>query len=362
MKGLSLEKITKFHQGRKVLNNLDLNINSGEIFVLLGPSGSGKTSLLRIISGLDSPDSGSIFLDEKEITQVPSNKRKINTVFQQQALFPHMNVYDNIEFGLKIRNVCSERARKKIKLFLSLTNLLGLEKKFPNELSGGQKQRVALARAMVVDPKIILFDEPMSALDSRLKKRLLAECIEIQRQIKTTFIYVTHDHEEAMNIADRIGIMGFDGNIEQIGTPEEVYNYPKSKFIADFMGSNALLKCEVESIDNDNKQMVLKIEDLEERIVASTKKIFFELKLSKELLATLKPESIHLCEKKHKGNNTLDSEEILSYMYSGKYTQYNIKLKNNQTLTTLSINHNLAKSKKPVFANFRPEDLIIFEK
>ena len=249
---LELKEIKKsFTEGEAVLDNISLEISKGEFITLLGSSGCGKTTTLRIIAGLEQPDAGSVWLDGREVTGLEPNQRDVNTVFQNYALFPHMNVAENIGYGLKLKKVPKSEIRKKVSQMLELVQLEGYEKRKPSELSGGQKQRVAIARALVNNPKVLLLDEPLGALDLQLRRAMQIELKHLQKKLGITFIYITHDQEEAINMSDRIAVMR-DGRIEQIGTPDEIYNHPKTSYVATFVGNANILYGVAESIQGQN--------------------------------------------------------------------------------------------------------------
>lgn len=249
---LELKEIKKsFTEGEAVLDNISLEISKGEFITLLGSSGCGKTTTLRIIAGLEQPDAGSVWLDGREVTGLEPNQRDVNTVFQNYALFPHMNVAENIGYGLKLKKVPKSEIRKKVSRMLELVQLEGYEKRKPSELSGGQKQRVAIARALVNNPKVLLLDEPLGALDLQLRRAMQIELKHLQKKLGITFIYITHDQEEAINMSDRIAVMK-DGRIEQIGTPDEIYNHPKTSYVATFVGNANILHGAAERIQGEN--------------------------------------------------------------------------------------------------------------
>ena len=249
---LELKEIKKsFTEGEAVLDNISLEISKGEFITLLGSSGCGKTTTLRIIAGLEQPDAGSVWLDGREVTGLEANQRDVNTVFQNYALFPHMNVAENIGYGLKLKKVPKSEIKKKVSQMLELVQLEGYEKRKPSELSGGQKQRVAIARALVNNPKVLLLDEPLGALDLQLRRAMQIELKHLQKKLGITFIYITHDQEEAINMSDRIAVMR-DGRIEQIGTPDEIYNHPKTSYVATFVGNANILHGVAESIQGEN--------------------------------------------------------------------------------------------------------------
>lgn len=228
------------YDGEVILNHINLDINEKEFVTILGPSGCGKTTTLRIIGGFIDPDSGDVFFDDKRINGTPPNKRNVNTVFQKYSLFPHLNVFDNVAFGLKLKKESKAEIKRKVTQMLKTVDLKGYEKRSVAKLSGGQQQRVAIARALVCDPDVILLDEPLGALDLKLRKSMQLELKEIQQKTQKTFIYVTHDQEEALTMSDRVVVMN-NGVIEQIGTPEDIYNEPVNAFVADFIGEANIL-------------------------------------------------------------------------------------------------------------------------
>jgi spermidine/putrescine transport system ATP-binding protein len=228
------------------VDNIDLDIASGEFFSLLGPSGCGKTTTLRLIAGFEQPTSGKILLDGLDVSAVPPNKRNVNTVFQSYALFPFLNVYDNVAFGLRHRHLAKPELDTRVRSALELVHLTQFEKRRPGQLSGGQQQRVALARALVLQPSVLLLDEPLGALDAKLRRSLKVELKALQEQVGITFLYVTHDQEEALTMSDRLGVMR-DGKIVQLGRPSEIYEEPRDTYVADFLGVSNLMEVDVVS-------------------------------------------------------------------------------------------------------------------
>ncbi len=237
---IELQNISIALGGEQILKDLNLYINDKEFITLLGPSGCGKTTTLRIIAGFLAPDAGKVFFSGKDVTNVPPHKRQVNTIFQRYALFPHLNVYENIAFGLRVQKLKEPEIRETVTEMLALVNLKGFEKRNINSLSGGQQQRVAIARALAVKPRVLLLDEPLGALDLKLRKDMQVELKNIQQRLGITFIYVTHDQEEALSMSDTIVVM--DGSvIQQVGSPIDIYNEPKNAFVADFIGESNIL-------------------------------------------------------------------------------------------------------------------------
>ena len=237
---IDLVGITKSYGDKVILDDMNLFMNENKFLTLLGPSGCGKTTTLRIIGGFETPDKGRVIFDGEDITNMPPNKRQLNTVFQKYALFTHMNIAENIAFGLKIKNKSKAYIDDKIKYALKLVNLDGFEKRMPDSLSGGQQQRIAIARAIVNEPKVLLLDEPLGALDLKMRQDMQYELIRLKNELGITFIYVTHDQEEALTMSDTIVVMN-QGYIQQIGSPEDIYNEPQNAFVADFIGESNII-------------------------------------------------------------------------------------------------------------------------
>ena len=281
---LRLENVYKAFGTTQVLKGIDIEIRKGEFITLLGSSGCGKTTTLRIIAGLEAADSGKVYLEGEDITELVPNKRDVNTVFQNYALFPHMTVAENIGYGLKIRKKSKEEIERKVKEMLELVQLEGYEKRTPDQLSGGQRQRIAIARAVANEPKVLLLDEPLGALDLKLRRQMQLELKRLQKQLGITFIYITHDQEEAINMSDRIAVMR-DGVFEQIGTPNEIYYHPRTSYVASFVGDANIYR-EDESIYavraenvlmNGEKECTLSAEVMEKSYAGGQLRILFRL-------------------------------------------------------------------------------------
>ncbi|MBQ7089288.1 MAG: ABC transporter ATP-binding protein [Clostridia bacterium] len=237
---IELKDIAVSFDGEPVLKNLNLSISDGEFVTLLGPSGCGKTTTLRIIAGFITPDSGDVFFDGKRVNDLPAYKRTVNTIFQRYALFPHLNVYENVAFGMRVQKKSNAEIEETVTKMLELVNLKGFEKRSVAKLSGGQQQRVAIARALANNPRVLLLDEPLAALDLKLRKDMQTELKNIQKSLGISFIYVTHDQEEALSMSDTVVVMD-NGEIQQIGTPQDIYNEPQNAFVADFIGESNIL-------------------------------------------------------------------------------------------------------------------------
>lgn len=314
-KGVRLDHISKIYKDPKTgkdfyaVKDVSLDIEPGTFVTLLGPSGCGKTTTLRMIAGFESPDEGEIYLGNEAINELTPNKRDTAMVFQSYALFPHYNVFDNVAYGLKLRKMPKEEIHKKVMDMLELVELSGMENRLTNQLSGGQQQRVALARALVVEPSVLLFDEPLSNLDAKLRVSMRTEIRKIQQKVGITAIYVTHDQAEAMSISDKIIIMN-GGIVEQMGTPQETYYYPKSEFVADFIGEANFLKGKVTA---QNKIDVNGIE-----IQTNTG----NLEIGKDCKLVLRPESATL------GEEGIVPCEVAYSCFMGSYQNYHVMVGN----------------------------------
>jgi spermidine/putrescine transport system ATP-binding protein len=285
---IELVGITKVFKDTIAVNNSNVKVKPGEFFSLLGPSGCGKTTTLRIIAGLEEPEEGKVFLEGEDVTNVPAYRRNLNTVFQDYAIFPHMTVYDNIYFPLRMRKISKTEADPRIKRMLKLVNLEGFGKRYSSQLSGGQRQRIALARSLVNEPKALLLDEPLGSLDFKLRVAMQKVLKDIQRNLNITFIYVTHDQTEVLTMSDRIAVMR-EGVAHQIGTPDEIYNKPSTAFVASFIGEMNFLEGEVSSIISSNTV----------EVTVSRRKIYCrkedeKLSLDDNVLVSIRPEKVYI--------------------------------------------------------------------
>ncbi len=325
-RSIRLKNITKTYNGEVILENLNLEIPGGQFFALLGPSGSGKTTILRLIAGFEQPETGSIYLGEEDITNKPIYERKtINTVFQHYALFPNMNVFENVAYSLTIRKMPEEVITQRVMKALAAAHLEKQVNRPIQSLSGGQQQRVSLARAIINEPEVLLLDEPLAALDLKLRERMLIDLIDLQSTLKTTFLYVTHDQFEALTVADQMAIMNADGQIEQVGTPKEIYEFPVSTFVAKFVGSTNIFSGVIEQTSDDNGDF--KIDGLEPCTVRipSSKQWATSGKM---VYMSLRPEKIEITKKTMDGFSNHWQGVVQSIVYHGRSTQYNVRLKN----------------------------------
>ncbi|MFL0196346.1 ABC transporter ATP-binding protein [Clostridium sp. WILCCON 0269] len=347
---LKLVNLVKNFQDEVVIKNISMNIKRGEFLTILGPSGCGKTTTLRMIAGLEEVTSGSILLEGEHIEDREPYELNINTVFQNYALFPHMNVYDNIAYGLKVKKVKKWEIKKRVDEMLNLVQLNNYEKRMPRQLSGGQKQRVAIARALINNPKILLLDEPLGALDFKLRRKMQIELKSLQKKLGITFIYVTHDQEEALNISDRIVIMN-RGSIEQIGTAREIYEKPKTKFVASFIGESNLFDSIVENIFED--KALLNTGNF--KITVKNKSLHSEDKVC----ILVRPENIRYSLKNIEGFKL--KAVVKENVYLGSNIKTTFLLENGQEITSVNYrkNSDVPEIYKTVFLYWDVEDAII---
>lgn len=312
---VKLDKVSKKYNDKYIIKDLSLDVYEGEFLTLLGASGCGKTTILRMISGLEAVTSGRVYIDGIDVTDIDPTKRKVNTIFQNFALFPHMTVWDNINFGLKMKKIDKKEAVKRIKQAIKLVKLEGFEDRYPPQLSGGQQQRVAIARGIVMNHKVLLLDESLCSLDLKLKRQMQIELKKLQKKLGMTFIYVTHDQDEALTMSDRIVIIN-KGIIEQIDTPRNIYRKPKTAFVADFIGESNLIKGTISEIQED--YAITKIDnELELKIDKDNYQINETVKL------IIRPEDIKIT--KTKTNNSIKGI-ITDEIYDGAMTKYIISI------------------------------------
>jgi spermidine/putrescine transport system ATP-binding protein len=336
MAGITLDAVAKRFGGHDAVRDVSLEIAEGEFFSLLGPSGCGKTTTLRMIAGFVQPDAGRVLLGDRDVTTVPPNRRPVNMVFQHYALFPHMSVYDNVAFGLSVKGVPRNEHRGRVEELLRVVALEGLEQRRPRQLSGGQQQRVALARALVNRPAALLLDEPLGALDVKLRKQMQLELKRIQHELGTTFVYVTHDQEEALAMSDRIAVMA-DGRVEQIGPPREVYERPASAFVADFIGSLNALDVTVDEIVGDTAVARLAPD---ERIVVA---VGAKVRRGDDLRVAVRPEHVRLTDALESGSRVQGT--VADIVYLGMYTQFHV-----DTAAGRIVSHRLADEQRTELA------------
>lgn len=323
---IELKNISKNFEDQQVLKGIDLNIYENEFLTLLGPSGCGKTTLLRIIGGFEEPSNGQLIFDGKDISKVPPYKREVNTVFQKYALFPFLNVADNIAFGLNLKKMDKDVIEKKVDRMLELVGLKGFEKRDVTLLSGGQQQRVAIARALVNEPKVLLLDEPLGALDAKLRKDMQTELKKIQKEVGITFIFVTHDQEEALSMSDTIVVLN-DGVIQQIGTPMDIYNEPQNRFVAEFIGESNIIE------GNMIKDCLVNFDGIDWECVDKG------FKDNEDIEVVLRPEDMDVVEPEAgKVSGT-----IISKVFMGVHYEYLVETKNRNYKVHTTENYEIGK-------------------
>ncbi len=325
-KMVELRSVSKRFGDFVAVDRVDLSIRAGEFLTLLGPSGCGKTTLLRMISGFEQPTEGAVFLAGQDVTRLPPFRRDVNQVFQSYALFPHLSVWDNVAFGLKMKRVAAGEMRRRVQQAMEMVSLAGFEQRMPHELSGGQKQRVALARALVCEPKVLLLDEPLAALDAKLRRAMQVELKRLQSRLGITFVFVTHDQEEALVMSDRIAVIN-RGRIEQIGTVSDVYHRPQSSFVADFLGSANLLELCVEL--DDGVFARLKHASGAQLSIPSQS---FETGAS--VLACIRPEKIHVSAERVEAENMIEAS-VGEAIFRGATNQLQLQTTGGLELTAL---------------------------
>ena len=321
-KFLQIQGVTKRFGSLEAVKDVTLDIKRGEFYALLGPSGCGKTTLLRLLAGFEQPDAGRLILDGKDITALPPNQRQVNTIFQNYALFPHLTVWDNIAFGLKIKRLPKKEIEREVEKLLALSQMEDQAYKKPSQISGGQKQRVAIARALINKPQVLLLDEPLAALDLKLRQHMLMELDLIHDEVGITFLYVTHDQSEAMSLSDRIAVMK-DGCIEQIGTPAEIYEAPRSSFVAAFIGDTNFFEGYVKEV-MDEEYSLLHIDGLSDVICFNDKK----MKPGDLVFLSIRPEKFKISRERPTINGHANAvrAQVDDIIYLGAHTRYWVRV------------------------------------
>ncbi|MDM9581588.1 MULTISPECIES: ABC transporter ATP-binding protein [unclassified Nostoc] len=330
---VELRNVFKFFNQEAAVNGIDLDVRQGEFFSILGPSGCGKTTTLRLIAGFEIADAGKVFIQGQSMTNVPPYRRPVNTVFQSYALFNHLNVWNNIAFGLRLKKIPKSKIEARVQEVLKLVKMESLRSRFPNQLSGGQQQRVALARALVNRPTVVLLDEPLGALDLKLRKEMQVELSNLHKDLGLTFVMVTHDQEEALSLSDRIAVMN-QGKIEQVGTPSQIYERPCTSFVADFIGDTNLFSGEIVAVDSSN----IKISTKMGLSIVINRAEDTPTELSQAVVVSVRPEKIQLS--LYPPNLPVNCFEgrLVNVMYLGTHVNYVMQLTNGISINVLQPN------------------------
>ncbi|NEO51687.1 MAG: ABC transporter ATP-binding protein [Okeania sp. SIO3B5] len=358
---VELRKVFKVFEGHTAVRGVDLNIRQGEFFSILGPSGCGKTTTLRLIAGFESPSAGEIMIRGVSMNQTPPYRRPVNTVFQSYALFNHLSVKDNIAFGLKIKRLGKTETEEKVAQALRLVKMEKFADRYPNQISGGQQQRVALARALVNRPAVLLLDEPLGALDLKLRKQMQMELSSLHRDLGVTFVMVTHDQEEAMSMSDRIAVM-HEGRIEQIGSPQEIYERPESPFVADFIGETNLFQGRIEFIDHSN---IVVETDRGIQIVVQQSTVSEEAKngeiyVGASVVVSVRPEKIDLSLYSPDVSENCFEGRLINVMYMGTHVYYHVNLLSGDRMTVRQPNTEgtLPSADTPIYLYWAKQDCL----
>ena len=356
---VELRKVFKVFNGETAVRGVDLEIRRGEFFSILGPSGCGKTTTLRLVAGFDAPSAGEVLIQGQPMNHIPPHRRPVNTVFQSYALFNHLSVKENIAFGLRLKKLKSAEVEERVKQALKQVKMETYANRFPAQLSGGQQQRVALARALVNRPAVLLLDEPLGALDLKLRKEMQVELSNLHQELGLTFIMVTHDQEEALSLSDRIAVMR-NGKIEQVGTPSEIYEYPKTAFVADFIGDTNLFEGRVEAADSSTLQMTTKTGL---QIVVQHKVPRETISQSKDVRVSIRPEKIRLSLSPPESKINCFEGRLQHVMYMGTHIHYVVELLSGDRLTVMlpNVTNKLPDPNIPVYARWAATDCLALE-
>jgi len=352
---VELRKAFKVFNNETVVRGIDLHIRRGEFFSILGPSGCGKTTTLRLIAGFEMPSSGDVFIQGRCMNTVPPYRRPVNTVFQSYALFSHLTVWENVAFGLRLQKSTKAEIQKRVDEALKLVKMDGFAKRFPAQLSGGQQQRVALARALVNRPAVLLLDEPLGALDLKLRKEMQMELSNLHRELGLTFVMVTHDQEEALSLSDRIAVMN-QGNIEQIDSPEKIYQYPKTPFVADFIGDTNLFHGKIEGF---YPTMLWVVTETGLKVKAKQPEAGNTL-TSGTVVLSIRPETIRLSLSQPTDDSNSFEGRLRNVMYLGTHVHYQVELLSGDRLTVMRPNSpaNLPSEDTPIYVSWNPQDCL----
>ncbi|MBQ2276585.1 MAG: ABC transporter ATP-binding protein [Lachnospiraceae bacterium] len=348
---IEIENLDKAFGENHVVNHISLSINAGEFISFLGPSGCGKTTILRMIAGFETIDGGDIKIDGESVIHLPPHKRQVNTVFQHYALFPHLNVYDNVAYGLKAKNVSKAKIKEEVTKALELVQLDGFEKRMISQMSGGQKQRVSIARAIVNKPPVLLLDEPLTALDMKLRKEMRYELRNIQQKLGITFIYVTHDQEEAMVMSDRIVVLN-GGNIEQVGKPKEIYQSPRSAFVSDFIGETNSFDGMIYQVQGDLATLQCESGQFMAKTTLFKEKEFVNI--------SIRPHQVKWKEEMQEGFHL--KGVVKDYIFTGSFVNAVVELVNGREVRIARLaGEGLPKVGQTVFLYWNPEDTVVMK-
>ncbi|HEY9671257.1 MAG TPA: ABC transporter ATP-binding protein [Waterburya sp.] len=356
---VELRKVFKVFDGETAVRGVDLSIHRGEFFSILGPSGCGKTTTLRLVAGFETPSAGELLIQGQPMNHIPPHRRPVNTVFQSYALFNHLRVSENIAFGLRLKKLKQSDVEERVKQALKQVKMEGYANRFPSQLSGGQQQRVALARALVNRPAVLLLDEPLGALDLKLRKEMQVELSNLHQELGLTFIMVTHDQEEALSLSDRIAVMR-GGKIEQVGTPTEIYEHPRTPFVADFIGDTNLFKGRLESSDSSSLQIVT---TTGLKMVVQSNPAQEGLYHPQEMMVSVRPEKIRLSLSPPESKINCFEGRLKNVMYLGTHVHYMVELLSGDLITVMlpNITSKLPDVNTPVYARWSPTDCLALE-